>query len=193
MTNNYCLSFPNRFSQITSFITNGENELYDLHNEWIQINDFLEEIQISGMNWTILFLTGNKFSHVHWYRIQGEKHTCACVYLCLCECVCLCLSLSVCLSLSACLCLSVSLCLPLSVSLCLSLYLYLSVNMSLCSFVSLSVCLSLSIYLSLSLCLSLSASLTLCFDISLEFWLIRAPSRKAGSPIVIGRFIYYYY
>ena len=44
-TNNYCLSFSNRLSPIrTSLITDVENELFELHDEWIKMNDFLEDI-----------------------------------------------------------------------------------------------------------------------------------------------------
>ena len=43
-TNNYCMSFSNRLSQRrTSLITDVENELSELHHEWIKMNDFLED------------------------------------------------------------------------------------------------------------------------------------------------------
>ena len=41
------MCFSHRLSPIrASFITNVENELSDLNDEWEKINDFLEEIQI---------------------------------------------------------------------------------------------------------------------------------------------------
>ena len=45
-TNNYCVSFSNRLSPIrTSLITDLEHELFELHDEWIKMNDFLEDIR----------------------------------------------------------------------------------------------------------------------------------------------------
>ena len=45
-TNNYCVSFSNRLFPIrTSLITDLEQEAFELHDEWLKMNDFLEDIQ----------------------------------------------------------------------------------------------------------------------------------------------------
>ena len=47
MNNNYCMFFfSNRLFPIrTLLITDVENELSELHDEWIKMNDFLQDIQ----------------------------------------------------------------------------------------------------------------------------------------------------
>ena len=44
MTNKYCLSSHNSLS--STLIASVENELSQLHHEWIQMYDFIQEIRI---------------------------------------------------------------------------------------------------------------------------------------------------
>ena len=57
-TNNYCVSFSNRLSPIrTSLITDQEQEAFELHDEWLKMNDFLEDIRLFRKELNDIFLS----------------------------------------------------------------------------------------------------------------------------------------
>ena len=131
--------FSNRLSPIrTSLITHVENELSELHDDWIKWTTLLKTFICFGKIWMVFFLDGKKFSHVLWSwmtRVQGEElslrlclRVCVCVCVCVYLCVCVYVHLYMCMCM--CICVCVCICVPcVYIHVCICVYVWMYVCM----------------------------------------------------------------